>query len=94
MKIIIPDPLPASAITLLESEGWNVDAKDGRSQEELLRDVADADALIVRSATKVTQEIIDATSHLRVIGRAGTGKQASALVCATDANMYAAGIAS
>ena len=73
MKIIIPDPLPASAITLLESEGWNVDAKDGRSQEELLRDVADADALIVRSATKVTQEIIDATSHLRVIGRAGTG---------------------
>ena len=73
MKIIIPDPLPASAITLLESEGWHVDAKDGRSQEKLVRDVADADALIVRSATKVTSEVIDAASNLRVIGRAGTG---------------------
>ena len=84
MKIIIPDPLPASAITLLESEGWNVDAQDGRSQEQLARDVVDADALIVRSATKVTSEIINATRNLRVIGRAGTGVDNVDLVSASE----------
>ena len=73
MKIIIADPLPDSAVELLETEGWTVDSRSGRSSQELTQDVVDADALIVRSATKVTRELITAASQLRVIGRAGTG---------------------
>ena len=58
MKIIVADDLPTSALDLLRRERWNVDARSGRSRDELLADVADADALIVRSATKVTADVI------------------------------------
>jgi len=74
MKIVIADDLPASAVALLrEVEGWHVDAKAGRPLPELLTAVADADALVVRSATRVTREVIEASRSLRVIARAGTG---------------------
>ena len=45
----------------------------GRPAGELVADLADTDALIVRSATTVTAELIAAAPHLRVIARAGTG---------------------
>ncbi len=73
MKIIVADDLPDSALQLLKAEGWNVDAHTGRSSEQLAQDLADADALVVRSATKVTAELIAAAGSLRVIARAGTG---------------------
>lgn len=73
MKIIISDSLPSSATELLESEGWTVDSRSDRSIEQLSKDIADADALIVRSATKVTPELIAAAPKLRVVARAGTG---------------------
>src|SRR6476659_8973939 len=74
MKIVIADDLPASAVALLaDVEGWQLDAKPGRPLPELLTAVADADALIVRSATRVTAEVIAAAPKLRVIARAGTG---------------------
>jgi D-3-phosphoglycerate dehydrogenase len=73
VKIVIADDLPASAADVLRAEGWEVDARTGRSTEQLKQDVADADALVVRSATKVTSAIIDAAPALRVIARAGTG---------------------
>lgn len=74
MKIVIADDLPRSAVTLLTAiDGWTVDATPGRPLPDLLAAVADADALIVRSATKVTREVIEAAPRLRVIARAGTG---------------------
>ncbi len=74
MKIVIADDLPRSAVALLnEQSGWVVDATPGRPLPELLAAVADTDALIVRSATKVTREVIAAAPALRVIARAGTG---------------------
>ncbi len=73
MKIVIADDLPASAADLLRVEGWAVDAKAGRPVDQLKQDLADADALIVRSATKVTAALIAAAPSLRVIARAGTG---------------------
>ncbi len=74
MKIVIADDLPRSAVALLTApHGWNVDATAGRPLPELLTAVADADALVVRSATKVTKAVIDAAPKLRVIARAGTG---------------------
>ena len=73
MKIIIADGLAASALDLLRAEGWEVDARPGRAPDQLADDLTQADALIVRSATKVTAPLIAAGPRLRVIARAGTG---------------------
>jgi D-3-phosphoglycerate dehydrogenase len=74
MKIVIADDLPASAADVLRSQSeWTVDARAGRPVPELVETLADADALIVRSATKVTRDLIAAAPRLRVIARAGTG---------------------
>src|SRR5262245_14737932 len=73
MKIVIADDLPASAVDLLRAEGWEVDARAGRPADQLKTDLNNADALVVRSATKVTSAVIDAAPQLRVIARAGTG---------------------
>ena len=73
MKIVVSDDLPETALAILRAEGWEVDARSGRKPEELARDLADADALIVRSATKVTKDLLAAAPVLRIIGRAGSG---------------------
>ena len=73
MKIVIADELPASAIALLRNEGWIVTAEPVRPIDQLITDLSDADALIVRSATKVTSSLIEAAPKLRAIARAGTG---------------------
>ena len=73
MKIIIADGLPASALETLTNPDWVVDNRQGRAPAELISDLHDADALVVRSATKVTREMINAAPRLRVVARAGTG---------------------
>ena len=74
MKIVIADDLPQSAVALLQQvEGWRVSATPGRPKPELLADLSDADALIVRSATKVTPDVLAAAPKLRIIARAGSG---------------------
>lgn len=73
MHILIPDDLPASALAVFHAEGWTVDARPGRSHAQLLADIVPADALIVRSATRVDAALIDAGVQLRVIARAGVG---------------------
>jgi D-3-phosphoglycerate dehydrogenase / 2-oxoglutarate reductase len=74
MKLVVADALPVSATELLRSvPGWIVDARTGRSPEELAAALVDADALIVRSATTVDDALIAAAPALRVIARAGTG---------------------
>ncbi len=45
MKIVVADDLPASALDLLRTEGWEVDARTGRTPDQLAGDLADADAL-------------------------------------------------
>jgi D-3-phosphoglycerate dehydrogenase len=74
MHIVIADQLPSSAVDLLSSvPGWTVDARSGRAADVLAPDLANADALIVRSATKVDARLIANAPKLRVIARAGTG---------------------
>ena len=73
LKIVIADALPDSAAEFLRAEGWIVDALAGRPRDVLLRDVADADGLIVRSATRVDAALLAAAPRLRVLARAGTG---------------------
>jgi D-3-phosphoglycerate dehydrogenase len=74
LKIVVADDLPPSSLELLRSEpGWVVDARSGRTPDALAADLADADALLVRSATKVDARLMDAARGLRIIARAGTG---------------------
>src|SRR5436190_862084 len=73
LKIVVADDLPSSALDLLRAEGWEVDARTGRAPDQLAVDLADADAIVVRSATKVTGPLISSASKLRAIARAGTG---------------------
>src|SRR4029077_5353383 len=74
MKIVVADDLPASGLDLLPAEdGWVVDARSGRTPAALAADLADADALLVRSATKVDAQLIAAAPHLGLVAGAGTG---------------------
>lgn len=74
MHIVIADQLPASAVELLSSvPGWTVDAQSGRKPDVLAPALEQADALIVRSATKVDANLLSRAPRLRVIARAGTG---------------------
>jgi D-3-phosphoglycerate dehydrogenase len=74
IKVVVSDDLPASALELLRSEaGWQIDARSGRPPAELAAALADADALLVRSATKVTADLLAAAPKLRIVARAGTG---------------------
>src|SRR3954466_8818020 len=84
VKIVVADDLPASALELLRSEsGWVIDARSGRKPDALAQDLADADCILVRSATKVTAALMDAAPGLRIIARAGTGVDFGAVAAAS-----------
>jgi D-3-phosphoglycerate dehydrogenase len=73
-KVLVSDSLATQGLEILErSPGIEVMNAPGLPPGELLQAIADADALVVRSATKVTEEVIGAAKQLRVIGRAGVG---------------------
>jgi len=73
MKILISDNLSKQGVEILQKAGLTVDVKTKMSKEELLRDIKGYDGLIVRSATKVTADLLAAAEKLRIIGRAGSG---------------------
>ena len=71
-KILVSDPVAAAGIEILQKE-FPVDSIQKMSLEELIRVIPEYDALVVRSETKVTKEVIAAATKLKVIGRAGVG---------------------
>lgn len=73
MKILISDPIEQSCVDILKREGFDVDEKPGISRDEIKKIIPAYDALIVRSGTKVTADIIAEAKGLKVIGRAGAG---------------------
>jgi len=70
MKVIVADKISERGVELLKKTGWNIVQT---TKESLPGELADAEALIVRSATRVTSELMDKAPHLRVVGRAGVG---------------------
>ena len=70
MKVIVADKISERGVELLKETGWKIVAT---TKETLGGELADADALIVRSATKVTADLLDKGPRLRVVGRAGVG---------------------
>ena len=72
-KVLISDKLSPRAATIFEEHGIDVDVKTGLSPDELKAIIADYDGLAIRSATKVTLDILNAATNLKVVGRAGIG---------------------
>jgi len=70
MKVIVADKISERGVELLKQTGWKIVAT---TKETLAAELADTDALIVRSATKVTADLLDKAPRLRVVGRAGVG---------------------
>lgn len=74
MKVLVTDPLSEVGIeTFRETPGIDVEVYTGLTPEELKGVISPYEGLVIRSSTKVTAEIIEAASKLKVIGRAGIG---------------------
>lgn len=73
MKVIVTERIAQEGIDHLKECGFEVDTKYGISHNELLEIIADYDAIIVRSVTKVNAELVEKGINLKVAGRAGNG---------------------
>jgi len=70
MKVIVADKISERGVELLKKSGLNTVLT---TKDTIGAELADADALIVRSATRVTPELLDKAPKLRAVGRAGVG---------------------
>ena len=70
MKIIVADKISERGVALLRETGWEIVVSPGAA---LAGEISNADGLVVRSATKVTRELLEKAPRLKVIGRAGVG---------------------
>lgn len=71
-KVLVSDPIDQAGIDIL-SQVAQVDVQTKLSPEELVKTIPEYDALMLRSGTKVTKEVIEAGKNLKIIGRAGVG---------------------
>lgn len=72
-RVLISDKLSDRARAVFEDRGIDVDVKVGMDKQELAEVIGDYDGLAVRSATKVTEKVIESADNLKVVGRAGIG---------------------
>ncbi|ATY32845.1 phosphoglycerate dehydrogenase [Sphingomonas psychrotolerans] len=72
-KVLISDKMDPKAAEIFRARGVEVDEITGKTPEELMAIIGDYDGLAIRSSTKVTKEILDAATNLKVVGRAGIG---------------------
>ena len=72
-RILICDDLHPGAEREFRARGLEPEARTGLSEEQLVEAVAEVDALVVRSATRITRAVLEAAGRLRVVGRAGIG---------------------
>ena len=72
-KVLISDSMSNIAQKIFEKNNIQFDVKTGLSEEEIIKIIPEYDGMVVRSATKVTKNIISSAKKLKVIGRAGAG---------------------
>ena len=72
-RVIVAEKVDSTGLDILRKAGHEVVELVGAPRERLLAELRDADALLVRSATKVDRELLEAGSRLTVVGRAGVG---------------------
>ncbi|MCB9944785.1 MAG: phosphoglycerate dehydrogenase [Geminicoccaceae bacterium] len=86
-KVLISDKLSPAAAQIFTDRGVEVDIKTGLSKDELIAIIGDYDGLAIRSATKVTAEVLEAAGRLKVVGRAGIGVDNVDIEAATAAGV-------
>ena len=86
-KVLISDKIAPDAVEIFKERGVDVDYKPGLSPEELLAIIGDYDGLAIRSATKVTDEVLAKATKLRAVGRAGIGVDNVDVKAATKAGV-------
>ncbi len=72
-KVLISDKLSPEAVAIFRDRGVDVDVRPGLTPAELREIIGAYDGLAIRSATKVTKELLDVATRLKVVGRAGIG---------------------
>ena len=72
-KVLISDKMDPKAAQIFRERGVEVDEITGKTPAELMAIIGDYDGLAIRSSTKVTKEILEAATNLKVVGRAGIG---------------------
>ncbi|HEX8532855.1 MAG TPA: phosphoglycerate dehydrogenase [Allosphingosinicella sp.] len=72
-KVLISDQMDPKAAEIFRARGLEVDERPGLSKDELKAIIGGYDGLAIRSATKVTPDVIEAAANLKVVGRAGIG---------------------
>ncbi len=73
MKVLVSDNLSEKGVEILRKGGLKVDVKVGMSPDELKDCIGQYHGIVIRSATKLTQDVIEKAENLKVIGRAGSG---------------------
>jgi D-3-phosphoglycerate dehydrogenase len=73
MKVLICDPVAPATIQALQEAGIDVDNRPDISANDLLRDAANYDGMVVRSRTKIPKEVLDAATNLKIVVRGGVG---------------------
>ncbi|UNK80759.1 phosphoglycerate dehydrogenase [Sphingopyxis granuli] len=72
-KVLISDKMDPKAAQIFKERGIQVDEITGKTRDELIAIIGDYDGLAIRSATKVTADVLAAATNLKVVGRAGIG---------------------
>ncbi|HMQ20530.1 MAG TPA: phosphoglycerate dehydrogenase, partial [Sphingopyxis sp.] len=72
-KVLISDKMDPKAAAIFKERGIQVDEITGKTKDELIAIIGDYDGLAIRSATKVTADVLAAATRLKVVGRAGIG---------------------
>jgi D-3-phosphoglycerate dehydrogenase len=72
-KVLISDAMDPLAAQIFRNRGVEVDEITGKTKDELIAIIGQYDGLAIRSSTKVTKEVLEAATNLKVVGRAGIG---------------------
>ena len=86
-RVLISDALSPAAVAIFKERGVEADNKPGMTKEELLAVVDQYDGIAIRSATKITKDVIAAAKKLKVVGRAGIGVDNVDIPAATAAGV-------
>lgn len=90
IKVLVKEKIAQAGIDKLKAAGFKVDVKTDMTADELLDEISKYDALVIRSSTKVTGEVIERANNLKVIGRAGIGVDNVDLEAATKRGIIVA----
>ena len=86
-KVLIADKLSPAAVAIFKERGVDADVKTGLSKEELIKIVDQYDGIAIRSATKLTADVLKHAKNLKVVGRAGIGVDNVDIPAATAAGV-------